>query len=126
MGGPTHRPARERLNDFWTFSALTGGARLVIAALVGLFVTVEVVGAVLGVTDEPAATTVVQVALTLSFLVFLWHPPAGALVLQVGALISVALGAGEAAAESGGASFALGWAAVSTVRSIPRSSATDS
>ena len=96
MGGPTHRPARERLNDFWTFSALTGGARLVIAALVGLFVTVEVVGAVLGVTDEPAATTVVQVALTLSFLVFLWHPPAGAFFLQFGALISVALGAGEA------------------------------
>ena len=87
---------RGRLTQFWTFSGLTTGTKLVVAGVVALVVGIEIVGAVVGATDEPASTTVVQAAITLSFLVFLWHPPAGALVLQVGALISVALGAGEA------------------------------
>lgn len=78
------------------FSRLGRGAKAVVASVVGLFVVVEIVGSALGVTEEAAETTVVQVALTLSFLLFLWYPPAGALVLQVGGLISVALGAGEA------------------------------
>mgnify|MGYP001029479801 FL=1 len=88
--------SRDRLARFWKFSGLTRGAKAVIAGIVALFVVIEIVGAIVGATDEPAETTVVQVALTLSFLIFLWHPPAGAFVLQFGALISVALGAGEA------------------------------
>lgn len=85
-----------RLGQFWSFVPLGRSARIVVAVLVTTFVLAEIIGAAVGATDESTEMTIVQVALTLSFLAFLWHPPAAGLVLQIGGLISVALAGGEA------------------------------
>ena len=82
--------------EFWTFVPLGRSARIVLAVLVAVFVVIEIVGMAVGATDGSSEMAIVEIVLTLTFLVFLWHPPAAGLVLQIGGLISVALAGGEA------------------------------
>ncbi len=60
-----------------------------------MVIGLDILLAVTGVAEDPASTTIAQVALTASFALFAWRPPTAALVLLVGALMSVSLGTGD-------------------------------
>jgi len=86
---------RRRLTQFWAYTPIGRVGRVILLAVVLAVVILDVVLAVTGAAGDPPARTIAQVALTASFALFAWRPPTAALVLLVGALMSVSLGAGD-------------------------------
>lgn len=82
-----------RPSNFWAFTPVNRSTRAILFVAVGLIVGLELLFTLTGLSDDPVSMTVAQLALTLALALFVWHPPAAAIALQIGALVSISLGA---------------------------------
>lgn len=80
------------LRGFWAFTALPAGARLALAAVVGVALLVDGVLAFLAQTPLP--TAIVDVGALIAIGAFAWRPPVAATVLAACGLVATLLGAG--------------------------------